>query len=224
MNNTRWKLPFFTIWIGQALSLLGSAVGRFALVWWVTELTGSAIILTTATLVTIIPNIIISPLAGAYIDRWNRRVVMLVADSFIALVSLSLAYLFWTEQMQIWHVFAASFLRSLGTTFHGPSMSASTSLMVPKEHLSRVGGMNHTLGGILGMTGPVLGALALSIMPLHHVMLVDVATALFAIVPLLFIQIPQPESFHVSHYGFLNSVNDLFLRRIDDLQSHQIGV
>ncbi len=192
MKNFQWKIPFFTIWTGQAFSLLGSSIGRFALIWWLTELTGSATILTTATLVTVIPQILIGPVAGAYIDRWNRRIVMLVADSFIALVSLVLAYLFWSGQIQIWHVFVVVFLRALGSIFHGPAMSASTSLMVPEKHLSRVAGINHTLGGALRMTGPPLGALALSVMTLPSVMLLDVATALLAILPLIFIQIPQP--------------------------------
>src|SRR5665648_686304 len=101
----RWKFDFFTIWSGQALSFLGSAIGRFALIWWLTDLTGSAVVLTTATLVAILPQIFLGPFAGAYIDRWNRRIVMIVADSLIALVSVILAYLFWSDQMQIWHVY-----------------------------------------------------------------------------------------------------------------------
>ena len=192
-ENTCWQIPFFTIWTGQAISLLGSMVGRFALVWWLTELTGSATVLTTATLAAVIPQVFIAPLAGAYVDRWNRRVVMMVADSFIALISLVLAYLFWTDQMQVWHVYVVVLLRAMGSTFHGPAMSASTSLMVPEKYLSRAAGMNQTLNGALMMAGPPLGALALNLMPLHYVMLLDVATALPAILPLFFTHIPQPQ-------------------------------
>lgn len=189
----RWKIPFFTIWSGQALSFFGSAIGRFALIWWLTDLTGSAVVLATATLVAILPQIFIGPFAGAYVDRWNRRIVMIVADSLIALVSLALAYLFWSNQMQIWHVYVVVFLRAIGSAFHGPAMSTSTSLMVPEKQLSRVAGLNQTLRGSLMMAGPLLGALALEIMPLHYVMLLDLATALPAILPLFFIMIPQPE-------------------------------
>ena len=83
-----WKLPFFTIWAGQAVSLVGSRLVQFALVWWLTETTGSATVLATATLVALLPGIILGPVAGALVDRWNRRTVMIVADGFVALVSV----------------------------------------------------------------------------------------------------------------------------------------
>jgi DHA3 family macrolide efflux protein-like MFS transporter len=97
------------------------------------------------------------------------------------------------ERLQIWHVYLIMFARSLGGAFHWPAMRASTSLMVPKDQLTRVGGMNHTLQGVLGIVTPPLGALAMEIMPLHTIMIIDVITAAFAIGPLFFIHIPQPE-------------------------------
>jgi len=191
-NGSNWKTPFFTIWTGQQLSLVGSSAAQFALVWWLTMTTGSATVLTTATTVALIPQILLGPLAGAYIDRWNRRLAMMIADSFIALVSLWLAYLFWSGSMQVWHVYIVMLARSLGGVFHWPAMAASTTLMVPERHLTRIAGMNQTMNGLLTIVGPPLGALLLALIPLHGVMLVDVGTALFAVVPLLFIAIPQP--------------------------------
>ncbi len=188
----KWKAPFFTIWTGQQLSLLGSQAAQFALVWWLTTTTGSATVLATATTVALIPQILLGPLAGAYVDRWNRRIVMLLSDSFIALVSLWLAYMFWSGAMQVWHVYIVMLARSLGDVFQWPAMAASTSLMVPEKHLTRVAGMNQTLKGLLIIVGSPLGALLLSLIPLHGVMLVDLGTALFAVAPLLFIAIPQP--------------------------------
>jgi len=167
---TEWKRRFFTIWTGQQLSLVGSSAAQFALVWWLTMTTGSATVLATATTVALIPQILLGPLAGAYVDRWNRRLVMLIADSFIALVSLWLAYLFWSGSMQVWHVYIVMLARSLGGVFHWPAMAASTTLMVPERHLTRIAGINQTMNGLL----------------------VDVGTALFAVIPLLFIAIPQP--------------------------------
>jgi DHA3 family macrolide efflux protein-like MFS transporter len=191
-NGSNWKSPFFTIWTGQQLSLVGSSAAQFALVWWLTMTTGSATVLATATTVALIPQILLGPLAGAYIDRWNRRLVMMIADSFIALVSLWLAYLFWRGSMQVWHVYIVMLARSLGGVFHWPAMAASTTLMVPERHLTRIAGMNQTMNGLLMIVGPPLGALLLALLPLHGVMLVDVGTALFAVGPLLFIAIPQP--------------------------------
>jgi DHA3 family macrolide efflux protein-like MFS transporter len=190
--HTEWKRRFFTIWTGQQLSLVGSSAAQFALVWWLTMTTGSATVLATATTVALIPQILLGPLAGAYVDRWNRRLVMLIADSFIALVSLWLAYLFWSGSMQVWHVYIVMLARSLGGVFHWPAMAASTTLMVPERHLTRIAGINQTMNGLLTIVGPPLGALLLALIPLHGVMLVDVGTALFAVVPLLFIAIPQP--------------------------------
>jgi DHA3 family macrolide efflux protein-like MFS transporter len=187
-----WKLPFFTIWTGQAFSLLGSKIAQFALIWWMTEQTGSATVLATASLVGLIPDIVLGPLTGAYVDRLNRRVVMLVADTVVALASLWLALLFWAGTIQLWHVYAILFVRSVGGGFHWTAMQASTSLMVPKEQLTRVAGMNQTLHGLLNIFGAPAGALLMELLPLHGVMLVDVGTAALAIGPLFFVPIPQP--------------------------------
>lgn len=190
---TNWKTPFFTIWSGQALSLLGSKIVQFALVWWLTETTGSATVLATSTMVALIPEIVLGPFAGAYVDRWNRRTVMIVADGLIALASLWLASMFWLDAIQIWHVYVMMAMRAIGGSFHWPAMQASTSLMVPKEQLTRVAGVNQTLYGILNIVGPPLGALLLELLPFHGTMMVDVGTATLAILPLFFVQIPQPK-------------------------------
>lgn len=192
-NTTKWVPLFFTIWTGQNLSWIGSSVAQFGLVWWVTEKTGSATVLAVATLLSMLPGVLLGPLVGALIDRWNRRIVMLVADGIIALVSLWLAYLFWAGSMQIWHLYVVMVVRAIGGTFHWPANQASISLMVPKEHLPRIGGLNQTIGGAVNIISPPVGALLLQIMPLHWIMMIDVITAVFSILPLLFIIIPQPE-------------------------------
>ena len=192
-HQTRWKVPFFTIWAGQAFSLVGSRVLEFALIWWLTELTGSATVLAMATMMWVIPQVFLGPIVGAYVDRLNRRVVMIVADGLIALVALWLAYLFWTDTMQVWHVYAALLVRAIGGLFHWSTMQASTSLMVPDEHLTRVAGLNQTMQGALNVIGPPLGALLLALLPFEGIMLMDVGTAMLAILPLFFVVIPQPE-------------------------------
>lgn len=189
----RWMAPFFAIWTGQAFSLVGSQVIQFALVWWLTQLTGSATVLATASMVAILPDIILSPIAGAYVDRWNRRIVMIVADGMIALASLWLAYLFWIGAVQVWHVYIIMAVRAVGGSFHWPAMQASTSLMVPQEQLTRVAGINQTLKGVLNIACPPLGALLLAAMPLYGILLVDVGTALLAILPLFYVRVPQPQ-------------------------------
>ncbi|MCP4420898.1 MAG: MFS transporter, partial [Chloroflexi bacterium] len=193
MKMTKSLRPFFILWSGQALSLVGSSIVQFALIWWLTQETGSATILATASLVAFVPQIVLGPFVGVLVDRWSRRWTMFTADSVIAAATLLLATLFWTEAIQIWHIFTLLFVRSLGTAFHMPAMQASTSLMVPKEQLTRIQGMNQILEGSLNIIGAPLGALFLALLPMQGVLAIDVGTAIFAIVPLLFIFVPQPD-------------------------------
>ena len=197
MENTQtetktWAARFFPIWIGQAFSLFGSSLVQFALVWWLTQKTGSATVLATSTMAALLPQILLGPFAGALVDRWNRRLIMIVADAGIAIATLFLIYLFATGQIQVWHVYAIAAIRSLGGAFHQPAMTSSTSLMVPEKHLARVAGANQTLGGLINIFAPPLGALLLEVFSTQNVLLIDIGTAALAILILMFISIPQP--------------------------------
>jgi len=187
-----WAARFFTVWGGQAFSLFGSGLVQFALVWYLTKQTGSATILATATLVAMLPQILLGPIVGALVDRWNRRIIMMVADGGIAIATILLIYLFASEQVQIWHIYVILMIRSLGSAFHFPAMQASTSLMVPEKHLTRISGANQTLMGAINIIAPPTGALLLEILPMQGVLSIDIGTALLAILPLTFIPIPQP--------------------------------
>lgn len=188
-----WRKPFFLVWTGQSVSLLGSQLVQFALIWWLTEKTGSATMLAFASFFSYLPEVILAPFAGALVDRWNRRKVMMAADGIIALVTMLLALLFYLEAVQIWHIFVVLFLRSFGKLFHWAAMKSSTSLMVPEEHLSRIAGINQAVLGGVNIAGPALGAVLLGIIPIFGVLFIDVATALMAIIPLFFVIIPQPQ-------------------------------
>lgn len=188
-----WAGRFFTIWSGQALSLFGSALVQFALIWWLTQESGSATVLAIATLVGMLPQILIGPFAGALVDRWNRRAIMMIADGTIAAFSLLLAYLFATGKVEIWHVYTIMAIRATGSAFHFPAMAATTPLMVPNEQLTRINGLNQALQGINALIAPPVGALLVSVLSTQGVLLIDVGTALLAILPLFFISIPQPQ-------------------------------
>jgi DHA3 family macrolide efflux protein-like MFS transporter len=196
-----WARRFFTIWTGQALSLFGSALVQFALIWWLTQESGSATVLAIATLVGMLPQIVLGPFAGALVDRWNRRMIMIAADLTIALVSLLLAYLFATGTVQIWHIYAVMAIRALGGAFHYPAMAASTPLMVPNEQLTRINGLNQALQGVNSLVAPPVGALLLGFLPTQGILLIDVFTAMLAILPLLFLTVPQPERHKEDHAG-----------------------
>ena len=184
---------FFIIWLGQAFSLFGSQLVQFALIWYLTETTGSAIVLAGASIAGLLPQIVLGPLAGTLVDRWNRRRVLISSDSLIALVTIMLAVLFAFGRVQVWHVYILLFVRALGGAFHSTAMTASTTLLVPERHLSRIQGLNEVLNGGKGILSPMLGALLLKLMPMQGILAIDVGTALCAIVPLFFISIPQPK-------------------------------
>jgi DHA3 family macrolide efflux protein-like MFS transporter len=187
-----WKRPFFTIWIGQVFSILGSSLVQFAITFYLAITTGSAAILTTAALVGMLPGVFLGPFAGALVDRWNRRWVMIVADGAIALVTFGLVLLFWSGLIQIWHIYVALFFRSLGGAFHYPAMAASTSLMVPERNLARIQGLNQALQGGIGIIAPMVGAFLVTAIPIQWILAIDIGTAILAIIPLLFTAIPQP--------------------------------
>jgi DHA3 family macrolide efflux protein-like MFS transporter len=190
--NADWGKTFFLIWFGQAFSLFGSELVQFALVWYLTKQTGSASVLAMASFVALLPKVFISPFIGALIDRWNRQKVMIFADLFIALFTIILAVLFWLGWIQIWHIYCIMFIRALGSSFHWPAMQASTSLLVPKEKLSQISGINQTLQGAMGVLAPMAAALLLDVLPMQGILAIDVITAIIAISPLLFVTVPQP--------------------------------
>lgn len=192
-NSKQWMKKFMPIWSAQLFSLLGSGLVQFALVWYLTQKTGSAEVLAMATFVALLPDVLLAPFAGALVDRWNRRIVMILSDGATAFFTLILAILFATGRVQIWHIFVVLFLREAGGTFQWPAMQSSTSLMVPDEHLSRVAGINQAIRGGLNIVAAPLGALLMTVLPFYWVISIDIVTALIAITPLFFIRIPQPE-------------------------------
>ncbi|HUV54608.1 MAG TPA: MFS transporter [Candidatus Krumholzibacteriaceae bacterium] len=192
MSSERPMGPFMVVFGGQAFSLFGSRLVQFALVWWITETTGLASTLAFASIVAMLPQVLLGPFAGALVDRWNRKTVMMVSDSFIALVVVALAFLYGTGAIRLWHVYLAMFTRSLGGAFQWPAMQATTTMMVDRGSLSRVAGMNQSLQGMAAIVAPPLGAFLMQVMPIQTILLIDVATAVLAVGPLFFIKVPQP--------------------------------
>jgi DHA3 family macrolide efflux protein-like MFS transporter len=191
-----WKLRFFAIWSGQVCSLLGSQLVQFALIWYLTDRTGSATTLAIAALVGLLPQVFLSPFIGTWVDRWNRRLIMILADSAVALATAALALLFWLDSVAIWQIYLIMFVRAVGGGFHFSAMGASTVLLVPKAQLIRIQGLNQALRGGMDIFAAPLGALLLANYPLQAILAIDVTTACLAIVPLLALRIPQPQRDH----------------------------
>jgi DHA3 family macrolide efflux protein-like MFS transporter len=193
MKETNSMRAFLAIWTGQAISVFGSALVQFALVWYLTVQSGSALVLTLATLVQMLPRTVLGPFVGVWIDRWSRRYVMQIADALTASVTMVLAVLFHLGLVQIWHIYGLLFAAALGQTIHASAFTASTTLMVPANQLTRIGGLNQVLEGATRILAPPAGALLIETLPIQSILTIDVATAIIAVTSLLFIQVPQPE-------------------------------
>lgn len=188
-----WKKVFFIIFSGQIFSLLSSAMVQFSIIWHLTVLTGSPVVLSIASIMAFLPQAVLGPFMGVLIDRYNRKIIMIMADSFIALVSLALAAFFYFGEPEIGVIYAVLILRSIASGFHMNSMAASIPMLAPKEELTRVSGWNHFVFSGANLAGPILGVGILAVWGIEYVLLVDVLGALIANTALLFVFIPQPE-------------------------------
>ena len=190
----RWQLRYWAIFAGQALSLIGSALTQFVLIWWIADTTGSVSALATAGIAALLPQALLGPLGGIWADRYSRRLLMILADLISAACMVVLIVLFLTESVALWHLYALMFVRSAMQAFQQPAAAASTAMLVPGSFLTRAAGLNQTLAGIMTVAAAPLGALAISLMPIGYALAIDVVTALLAIVPLLFFAVPQETS------------------------------
>jgi len=188
-NQTTFRryLPF---WSGQLISLLGSSVAHFVIVWWIILLTESTLYLSIALLVGLVPMVILSPFAGVLADRWSRRKLIGTVDFLQALTTIVLIFLFWLDLASIWSVLALLGLKGVFQAFHMPTVSAITPSMVPKDKLSRMNGLNFLFTGAANLVGPLVAALLLEFWKISQILWIDAITFVAAVVPLLLIRIP----------------------------------
>ena len=191
MNN--WKKKFIIIWSGQLFSILSSSIAQFAIVLWISLETGSAEVLSFATIAALLPQVVLGPFAGVFVDRWNRKWTMILADSFVALCSGVIALLFYLDIIEIWQIYLLLMLRSMGSAFHAPAMKSSIPLLAPEKELTRIASINQAIQAVCNICGPVLGAALIVATDMSIVMLLDVAGAVIACTALLFVFIPNPE-------------------------------
>lgn len=189
--DARWKARFWTIFSGQALSLGGSSLTQFVLMWWIADTTGSVAALSMAGLAALLPHALFSPIGGVLADRYSRRGLMIVADTVSALCMAILMTLFLTGRVELWHVYSMMAVRGAMQAVQEPAAVASVGMLVPRSFLPRVGGLEHSLHSFTEVVAAPLGALTMSVLPLGWALGIDVITALLGIVPLLVFRIPQ---------------------------------
>ena len=184
-------MRFWSIFVGQGASLVGSSITQFVLLWWITDTTQSASALGTAGLAAMLPQALLGPFGGVFADRHNRQLIMMLSDLISAACVLMLIIQFEYGEVQLSHVYAIMAIRSAMQAFQMPASMASVAMLVPPGFIPRVTGINQIIQGLTMIGAAPLGALVISVLPLKYALGIDVFTVVFGIVPLLFVTVPQ---------------------------------
>ncbi len=182
---------YLFFWSGQLVSLMGSLIVQFAITWWITVITGSVFYLSIGIFLYFLPMVFLAPIAGVLIDRWNRKALIAVVDSFQSLVTVWIIVLFYLGIADPLGVILINSLRGVCQAFHMPAVSAIVPTMVPKEKLSRINGVGYLFTSLIQLIGPFIGAVLMAFYSLQLILWVDVITFGIAMIPLLLVKIPS---------------------------------
>lgn len=189
-----------TFLFSQNISLFGSSVVGFVIIWYITLETSSGLWLMLATICSMLPQVIISLIAGVWADKYNRKHLIMLSDGFIAFATFLMAILLWLGYFKLELLLIISIIRSIGSGIQTPAVNAIYPQIVPKEQLVKIQGINQTLSAILLLLAPAVGGLLL--INMSFAFLLDVVTALMAIIILSFLKVNKIE---------VNSQNTFFL-------------
>lgn len=206
-------LAFVIVWVGQLVSMLGTGMTRFAITIWAWQVTGEATTLALVGFFSFVPLVALSPVAGALVDRWNRKMVMMFSDLAAGLSTVAIFLLFSSDNLQIWHLYVAGAFAGAFEAFQFPAYSAAVSTMLPKSQYTRANGLLGLVEPVSQIASPVLAGALLAMVGLGGILVIDIATFLIAIGLLLVVIIPQPITtdagrkgqgnlWHESMYGF----------------------
>src|SRR5450759_2153697 len=191
----RWHKPdgfraFLLVWSGQVLSMIGSAMTAFALSIWAYQKTGLATSLALVDFFFLGATIVATPLAGVYVDRWNRKLTMMLSDLVAVAATIAALALYLSGHLQIWHLYVAASLQGLGSAFQWPAYSAAISQMMPKEHYARASGLMSLADSGSLVIAPILAGLLIRFIHVGGIMTIDIVTFGIAVLALLAVEIP----------------------------------
>jgi len=186
-------LGFSIVWLGQIVSVMATNMTQFALTIWVFELTGSVTALGLVQVFFVTPFLLISPIAGVMVDRYDRKLMMMVSDLTAGLATVAILVLQAMGMLEVWHLYVAAIFQGLGNTFQWPAYSAAISTMLDKKQYGRANGMMSLIEAGPGVVAPLLAGALLPVVKLTGILFIDVATFLVAIALLLVVHIPQPQ-------------------------------
>lgn len=194
LNRTSVRFrSFLVLWLGQVASVLGTSLSGFAVGIWVYESTGSVTQFAIIALTTALPRVLLAPIAGAFVDRWDRKRMLLFGDTGAACGTLGILLLLWLDALQPWHVFLATALASACSAAQAPAYAASVPLLVPERQLGRANGMIQFGEAAARIAAPLMAAALLGVIGLRGIVLIDLATFVYALGTLLMVPIPSPE-------------------------------
>lgn len=196
MSNLKWQRPsgfraFLLVWSGQVLSMTGSAMTAFALGIWAYQKTGLATSLALVDFFFLGATIVATPLAGVYVDRWNRKLTMMLSDLVAVAATVAVLVLYLTGHLQIWHLYVASAMQGIGSAFQWPAYSAAISQMMPKEHYARASGLMSLADSSSYIVAPILAGFLIRFIHVGGIMTIDIITFGIAVLALLAVEIPR---------------------------------
>ncbi|MCB9451129.1 MAG: MFS transporter [Anaerolineaceae bacterium] len=185
---------FTLVWFGQVVSLLGTGMTQFAITIWAWEITGQATALALVGFFAFGPVVLFSPIAGALVDRWNRKLVMMLSDLAAGLATIAILILHTNGSLQIWHLYVAGAFTGVFQSFQFPAYSAAITTMIPKAHYTRASAMLGLADSLSTIFAPIMAGALLGVIHLTGILLIDIITFVFAVGTLLIVHIPQPET------------------------------
>ncbi len=204
MVDKHWKTKLSLFLASQTISLLGSSLVTYAISWYITLETGSGLMMALSIIFGFLPTFFLSPLAGVWADRYNRKMLIMGADIGIALITMGLFIYFSQGNRSVWALFAASAFRSIGTAIQTPAVSAVVPQIVPEDQLMRANGLQATFQSVIALAAPMLSGALMGWVDLQWIFMIDVVTCIIAVAIFSFISVERPahakEKQHVSYW------------------------
>ncbi len=210
MASNRGLLHFIIIAAGQLVSLVGTAMAGLALSIWAWQETGQATTLALLSLFGLIPAIFLSPFIGVFVDRWNRKLTMMLSDLAAGLSTVITLVLLATGQLEIWHLYLLAVWAGLFSAFQIPAYTATIGAMVPEKHYGRASGILSLAQSSANLIAPALAGILLTVTSIEAILWIDVVTFAVAVLTLLFVSVPSPSSQHDDQRTLWQSARDGF--------------
>ncbi|MGX5522995.1 MFS transporter [Bacillus toyonensis] len=210
MNENNWRMNIILFLTAQTISLFGSSLVQYAIIWYITLTTSSGAMLTISTVCGFLPQIVISLFAGVWIDRYDRKKMIMLSDGIIAIATLILAILFLTGYKSIWMLFIVLLIRSAGTGVQTPAVNALIPQIVPKDYLMKVNGINSSITSLIMFLSPAVSAVILSVTSIETTFFIDVITAIIGISIMFIIQVEGHANVGVKQKSNLQGIKEGF--------------